>query len=74
MIYLQFSEENVQIQNWRERLDNLIVAYKTECRIELEEPVLREGKKQYSGEGAIEQFLQELEKEVADWRTPRCGV
>jgi len=74
MIYLQFPEANSQTKNWRERLDKLIISYKAEQQSGLEQPIITEGKKQYSGTVAIEKFLKELEAFVDDWRTPRCGV
>lgn len=74
MIYLHFPKANAQIENWCERLDNLIVSYQTEHLPEMEKPVIIEGTKSFTGAEAIDHFLQELEKEVNDWRTPRCGV
>jgi hypothetical protein len=74
MIHLQFPEATAKVENWRERLGNLIVAFKAEQQSDFEHPVITEGKKQYIGADAIEKFLKELEKDINDWRTPRCGV
>lgn len=74
MIYLRFPENNVLVENWRERLDQLIVSYKLECRPDLEAPVIFENERSFTGVAAIERFLKELEEDVKDWRTPRCGV
>ena len=74
MIYLQFPEANNQTQAWQERLDKLIVAFKSEENAGLSEPILKENNQLYHGVPAIESFLKNLEDEVADWRTHRCGV
>jgi hypothetical protein len=74
MIYLRFPEKNKQIESWRERLDSFLIDYKFEETPSLDRPVILEGKQEYAGKKAIEQFLKELEDEINDWRTPRCGV
>lgn len=74
MIYLRFPEQNKQIESWRERLDSFLIDYKVEETPSLDRPVILEGGKEYAGQEAIEQFLKELEDEINDWRTHRCGV
>ena len=74
MIYLRFPENNKKIESWRERLESFIIDYESEESPSLDQPMIVEGQEEYAGEEAIEKFLKELEDEINDWRTPRCGV
>ena len=74
MIRIAFPKENPMITNWREKLSTLVVAHEFVEDPALEVSTLQEKELTISGEEAIQKFILDLEKDVNDWRTPRCGV
>ena len=74
MIHLVYPIATAQTRNWTERLEKLLVAYRSEEADGLLEPAIIEHGKRTGGTEAVERFIRQLEADVADWRTPRCGV
>ena len=74
MILLTYPIATPQTANWTERLQKLLVAHKSQEADGLLEPAIIENGKRFGGATEVEAFIKKLEADVADWRTPRCGV
>ena len=74
MIHLTYPIATDRTRNWTERLEKLLIAYRSEEADGLLEPAIVENGKRIGGAAAVEAFIRKLEADVADWRTPRCGV
>ncbi|MCB0548909.1 MAG: hypothetical protein KDD19_15120 [Phaeodactylibacter sp.] len=74
MIIIRYSEWDAQLEGWKEKLVELVTAHRFEPDESATIPSLQEKEKIIQGEEAITAFLKQLEKDINDWRTPRCGV
>jgi len=74
MIEIHYSEMVAPVDKWKEKLDELIVQYSLKKSSQVKTPYIKEGKKNYKDIKSITQFLEDLEKDINDWRTPSCGV
>ena len=74
MIVIRYSAWRTNQEKWKEKLEDLIVGHRFEKDNSLSDPELHEQEKTICGEAAIEAFLIQLERDINDWRTPRCGV
>jgi len=74
MIRITYSKSTPIIESWREKLSDLVVAFEMKEVEGLAVPHLVDKDLQLDGESSIQHFVDELEKEINDWRTPRCGV
>lgn len=73
MIELKVPLNNGKYIVLTEKLENLSVPYKIESDDKIEEPILTEGTKCYSGYEEILKFLEEEEIFVKQWYECRCG-
>lgn len=74
MITISYPLYNTAVQQWKEKLEELVVAFQLIENKTIECPVLTDHEMVVRGEEDIYQFLQDLEKDVNDWRKPGCGV
>jgi len=74
MIKITFPKRDKNIEKWEEKLTELVVGFQLEKEKDASEITLKDGDTHLEGAIAIQQFIDDLEKEVNDWRTPRCGV
>ncbi len=73
MIVLAFPEYNAKVAEWEDKLRELVVAHRLEEHPSLSVPCLRYGANKYSGDEAIDAFLPDLARELAEWRNDSCG-
>ncbi len=74
MIIIRYQEPPAELEAWEYLLRELVVAYRFERTTGLEEPVLQEEQYTVAGPAAIQAYLQQLKKDVEDWRAPGCGI
>lgn len=74
MIIIRYQEPPVELEAWESLLRELVVAHRFERATGLEEPVLQNGQHTAAGPTAIQAYLQQLKKDVEDWRAPGCGI
>ena len=60
------------VSKWKSYLSDLVVAYNLVPNNNLALPFLRSSNEKVEGGEAIEQYLEELRKEVEQWRECRC--
>lgn len=73
MIVIQYSKEDTIIKNWKEKLKDLVVAHRFEQTEKADQPVLIDKGQQIVGVKAINGFIDQLEKDIIEWRKPGCG-
>ena len=74
MIKLTYPIATERTQAWTERLEKLLIDFTSEEAMGLLEPAIHDNGTRYGGSEAVEKFIAQLEADIADWRTPRCGV
>jgi hypothetical protein len=74
MIVIKYSKRTKAVEKWEEKLTELVVGFKMEKVENIAEPILIENDTKFAGEAKIQAFVDELERIVGEWRTPRCGV
>ena len=74
MIIIRYTRWAPVLDKWKEKLEELVVAHRFEQHDALTVPELQEQDKVERGELAIAAFIKQLEKDINNWRTPRCGV
>jgi len=74
MLIIKYPLENTAVRDWRNLLDEIVVAYKMEKNLSIKSPILEEDDTKISGEKEIYQYLEDLKKSVHDWRAPGCGI
>lgn len=75
MIVIEYSEKDaITVAEWKERMDNWVIAYRLDRNDELTETVLTEGQATVKGNDNINAYLKNVEELVSEWRAPKCGV
>ncbi|MCB0555815.1 MAG: hypothetical protein KDD02_19870 [Phaeodactylibacter sp.] len=74
MIKVFYPHWNSEIQDWKEKLEELVVAHRFVPDVNLPEARLEAWEEVVVGIAPIQEYLKKLEEEVNDWRAPRCGV
>lgn len=75
MIVIEYPESaSITVAEWKERLDNYVIAYRLDRKDELETTVLTEGQATVTGDKNIDAYLKNVEELVNEWRAPKCGV
>ncbi|MEN0004756.1 MAG: hypothetical protein AAF798_11450 [Bacteroidota bacterium] len=74
MITIEYVQPNTTIVKWQEQLQEWVISHQIVQNEHLREPKLTEENIVVEGEKAIERHLKEIERELLDWRTHRCGV
>ena len=74
MIVIRYTRWAPALDNWKEKLEELVVAHRFEQHDALPVPELQEQGRIERGETAIAAFIKQMERDIDDWRTPGCGV
>lgn len=75
MITIEYpSTEAITVAEWKERMDNWVIAYEINRNDELSEAMLTEGQAVVKGSENINAYLKNVEELVSGWRSPKCGV
>ncbi len=75
MILIEHPVPCPRAADWAQLLKELVVAHRLAENPNLQEPMLTEGSKPAAiGESAITDYLNQLKRDVTDWRAPGCGV
>lgn len=72
MITLFFSKKNHLIDHFIQRLDQMVIPYQSKIVEDQSEIRLQDGEQIFVGESAIHQYLNQLEKDVSQWRACTC--
>ena len=73
MIEIHYPNSHGEIvSRWKHYLKDIVVAHQLISDDNLVLPFLRSSNEKVEGEEAIEQYLEELRKEVDEWRECRC--
>lgn len=74
MLTIKYPIENTTVRDWKDLLDEIVVAHKMEEVSTIKESILEEDDVKVTGEKNITKYLKDLKTSVEHWRTPGCGI
>ncbi len=73
MIVLEYNRHLKEADHWKERLEKMTVGFQL-LKTSRAVPLLTEGRNKVEGITAINQFLDQYEKDMAEWNQDRCDM
>ena len=73
MITLKYRIYNQNVIEWISRLEEMVVKFKVEEDEIIQQPLVIEGDTIFQGSAEIDNYLDQLERDLERWRACACG-